>query len=174
MRGSEKETELVRLEICPIPISDMDETYSKSGVYFLWRVGVIVYVGQSKNMTDRIVQHLGDALKAFDHVSCLPCPSMALDKTERHYIEKFMPKYNRCSYSTAVRRTMPKNMLGKPLTPLPDSWVNAKSAADILNMTPEQFSQLRNMEGIRSKRLPRSKARVFSVQSLQSWAQVNA
>jgi len=39
------------------------------GIYFLWQRSEIVYVGQSKHVTQRIYQHIQDGIKRFDGFS---------------------------------------------------------------------------------------------------------
>ena len=60
--------------------------------YFLVSRGTVVYVGQTINLASRIGEHRQD--KLFDRVFHLPTPRHKLDRTERHFIEVFKPKYN--------------------------------------------------------------------------------
>ena len=64
----------------------------------------VVYVGQSKNLHQRIDKHHIDGEKDFDRYFLYPCPMKMLDKFERHYIAMFYPKYN-------VRKCTMKDML---------------------------------------------------------------
>ncbi|MDA8256318.1 MAG: GIY-YIG nuclease family protein [Betaproteobacteria bacterium] len=66
-------------------------TVAFPGIYFLMQEGEIVYIGQSRNVQNRIAQH-GD--KRFDSYAVLPCPDATLEKNERRLILKFKPKYN--------------------------------------------------------------------------------
>jgi predicted GIY-YIG superfamily endonuclease len=65
-------------------------------VYFLYHKGQVVYVGQSRNLTSRIGDHISQAVKRFDAVAFAPCPFNRLTAIERHYIRALAPKYNRC------------------------------------------------------------------------------
>ena len=53
----------------------------------------IVYVGQSVNVSARIVQHI--RYKDFNKVLYMPTVKENLDKVERFFIERLQPKYNR-------------------------------------------------------------------------------
>lgn len=77
--------------------------FACSGVYFLQRDGVVVYVGQAKNMRRRIGEHISEGAKAFDTVSCRPCPVEHLDRVEAHFIERLVPEYNQCTVAKAAR-----------------------------------------------------------------------
>lgn len=63
-----------------------------SGVYFLIRDGVIVYVGQSKSVYARLAKH--KATKQFDRVAVLECKESDLLSLEALYIKKFQPVLN--------------------------------------------------------------------------------
>lgn len=62
-------------------------------VYFLLRRGIIVYVGQSRCLTNRVRQHRDD--KTFDRILYLNVPGSQMDEIERQYIEALRPEYNR-------------------------------------------------------------------------------
>jgi hypothetical protein len=62
------------------------------GVYFLFLQDVLVYVGQSVDIEDRVLEHT--KTKVFDKYTYLECGKDELDNTERHYINKFKPFYN--------------------------------------------------------------------------------
>lgn len=63
----------------------------ETGVYFLIDRFEIVYVGMSFDILSRIPAH---ADKAFDRVFWITCPHQYVGSVEKHYIEKFRPKYN--------------------------------------------------------------------------------
>jgi len=63
-----------------------------SGIYFLIKKGVIVYVGQSVNVPARIATHVAE--KAFDSWHWVPCPRKALDHWERLYLNALLPPLN--------------------------------------------------------------------------------
>lgn len=63
-----------------------------SGVYFLIRDGVIVYVGQSKAVYSRIEKHR--LTKHFDRITVLECEEGDLLSLEANYIKKFKPILN--------------------------------------------------------------------------------
>ena len=62
-------------------------------VYFLIDINDdIVYVGQSRNLFQRINYHRGD--KCFSRVLYVPCEEELLVKVENEYIRKLKPYYN--------------------------------------------------------------------------------
>jgi|GEM_PF-6135459 len=63
-----------------------------SGVYFLIKGDMVVYVGQSKNVYARIRRHLDS--KAFDKINVIACEESELNRLERMYIRKFSPILN--------------------------------------------------------------------------------
>jgi hypothetical protein len=82
------------------------ETYGQSGIYFLWLNGTIVYVGQADDMRCRIGNHLTEATKKFDAVSCCPCPAYHRLRLEKFFITKHLPRYNKCGHVQGVRRLL--------------------------------------------------------------------
>lgn len=72
---------------------------STTGIYFLIHEGVVVYVGQSRNIRSRIGQHISEGAKVFDSIAHVPCAASALAGLETKYIEKLMPKYNKVGNS---------------------------------------------------------------------------
>lgn len=71
------------------------DTQYNCGVYFLFRHGVIVYVGQSIDVPVRISQHKIKRDKDFDEYSFIRIPNNKLDSTERYYINAHNPTYNK-------------------------------------------------------------------------------
>lgn len=65
----------------------------RCGVYFLLLAGRIVYVGQSKNVWQRVMQHKASG-RAFDSFCWQPCEPSKLDDLEAHCIRKYKPPYN--------------------------------------------------------------------------------
>lgn len=70
----------------------VQDTPSFPGVYLLFDGCEVVYVGQSKNITKRLLQHTSD--KIFDGYAVLKCDAEWLNDVEKHYIREFSPKYN--------------------------------------------------------------------------------
>lgn len=64
-----------------------------SGVYFLKDNSEVVYVGQSTNVIARI--GAGHADKIFNEITFIPCDKKYLGETERFWIKKFQPRYNK-------------------------------------------------------------------------------
>lgn len=65
------------------------------GIYFLFRHGIVVYVGQSIDVPVRISQHKVSGGKDFDEYSFIRIPKDKLDSTERYYINFHNPTYNK-------------------------------------------------------------------------------
>ncbi|HZW30898.1 MAG TPA: hypothetical protein VFF52_09345 [Isosphaeraceae bacterium] len=59
---------------------------------FLMSRGVVVYVGQTHNLAQRVGDHRQD--KLFDRVFPLPTPRHRLDRVERRFLEVFKRKYD--------------------------------------------------------------------------------
>jgi 5-methylcytosine-specific restriction protein A len=102
-------------------------TETVSGVYFLWHGSEVVYVGQSRNLTQRVCQHIQDAAKRFDGMSFIAVAVARLGKVERRYIEALLPRYNRCGIATAARHLRAHGHVG-PVSE-PHLTRNRKSAA---------------------------------------------
>lgn len=62
-----------------------------SGVYFLFREGVVVYIGESTNVLKRIGEHED---KSFDEYSYVKTPKNKLKVEEKKYIKMYSPLYN--------------------------------------------------------------------------------
>lgn len=68
-------------------------TSMASGVYFLIRLGEIVYVGQSVDVLSRIARHRREG-KQFDAYSYIECERDDLDRLESLYIRALVPEGN--------------------------------------------------------------------------------
>lgn len=62
-----------------------------SGVYFLIKDGVVVYVGQSSNVEKRVLCHVD---KDFDRWRVIGCNDSKRLEYERRLIKYFKPKFN--------------------------------------------------------------------------------
>ena len=66
-----------------------------SGVYFLLQDDKVVYVGQSVNVLQRLIQHLqAPGAKVFNRWCFIPVPQEQLNAQEQHYIGLFTPMHN--------------------------------------------------------------------------------
>lgn len=90
----------------------------RAGVYALVKNGVVIYVGKSKTLYQRIYAHRHTARNAsrgkkipdwlptkgfvFDQVFVRPCALEALDALEAEMIERYKPRYNQ-SLKTAAK-----------------------------------------------------------------------
>jgi predicted DNA-binding transcriptional regulator AlpA len=73
-----------------VPVAHL--AHATPGIYFLWRDGVVVYVGQTRIGLARILSHFG--AKEFDSLGFIRCSIARLDEAERAYIDALMPEYN--------------------------------------------------------------------------------
>lgn len=78
-------------------ISRSELVSMSSGVYFLIKDGIVVYVGQSIDVFARLATHRRD--KKFDRVTIIWCPPEILLKLEAKYIARLRPELNRSGYN---------------------------------------------------------------------------
>ncbi len=157
-----------------VHLSEMEDISPKAGVYFLWHGNSVVYVGQAKIVSRRIVDHMVEAVKVFDGLSYILCSPKNLNQQERFFIEMLLPKYNRCSFSEAVRRTWVGHMESRPIS---DKTVRSSVAAEILGVAEKQLRILHDC-GLahRRIRIPRCNARrtVYSFRDILQFTAQNA
>lgn len=82
-----------------------DFSAQHSGIYFMFRGGKCVYVGQSKCVAARCGQHLysgSDLPKAFDRVMYAPVAAEVMSEAERAAIRILNPEYNRQRHFVAL------------------------------------------------------------------------
>lgn len=63
-------------------------------IYFLIQGGKVVYVGQSKNVNERIGHHITQQGKPFDAYYAVYVDRLIVNVIESAYIEAFQPIYN--------------------------------------------------------------------------------
>lgn len=63
------------------------------GIYLLTKKDIVVYVGQSINIENRVKQH-SKTDKDFDDYIAIECTRNLLNETEEAYILRFNPVYN--------------------------------------------------------------------------------
>lgn len=73
----------------------IDQSKIICGVYKLFYMGKVVYVGQSKNINKRLQAHAADEAKIFDDWSFQIYSEEELDKEEARLIKKYKPIFNR-------------------------------------------------------------------------------
>jgi hypothetical protein len=131
------------------------------GIYFLWLGDKIVYVGQSHQIRLRVLQHVDEAVKVFDGLSFISCPSNELNRRERYFIEALIPRYNACKIAKRARKDAPwraARQLDPPMMGLSRkqlSWAN------------EQFGAPRQI------RIPRKSVRRWVHKVVAKWAEAN-
>lgn len=86
-----------------IPVSDFSDL-ACTGIYLLLQGDTVVYVGQAKVIRHRVAAHISEGFKKFDSVMFVRCDLGSLDRLEREYIQKLLPKYNQCSLSKQLRK----------------------------------------------------------------------
>lgn len=141
--------------------------FATSGIYFLRLKGEVVYVGQAGDMRSRIATHIAEGVKAFDAVSCRPCPRKKLNQWERYFIERLLPKYNRCAF-VKLARLMHEHG-GPMMANEPERRISEEKAAEMLGINVADLREL----GPKKIRLPRCKARVHHTAKLRQWAEEN-
>ena len=144
------------------------------GIYFLWQRSEIVYVGQSKHVTQRIYQHIQDGIKRFDGFSFIRVKASKLSTFERYYIEKLLPRYNQCGIANAMRRLRGHGYTGLIVSnPQP---TNAEKAAHFLGISVDALLSLNLSEEI-TVRVPRGNFRRrvtrWRNEALREWADAN-
>lgn len=72
------------------------EVFGIKGIYFLFREGKLLYIGESECITTRISQHIMDGVKNFDSYKILPFDGIASErkKLEKKLIKKHAPLLN--------------------------------------------------------------------------------
>lgn len=149
------------------------EKFSRCGVYFLYRGSFVVYVGQALDMRRRIGSHIYEAVKCFDSASCMVLPPSRLLSVEAHFIELFLPEFNRCQRSEALRYAGVQPIDGRtpPETCMPQ--LMPEAAARFLGVDLETLHSWRRMGiGPRCKRISGgSKARYYLFSDLRKFAE---
>lgn len=77
-------------------IDEISSSLGFSGVYFLWQSDVIVYIGMSKNIGNRLRSHASEKMAFFDHFSFLRTKDdIEAANLERLFITNNDPKFNK-------------------------------------------------------------------------------
>ena len=114
--------------LCRLPLNYRDprtilRPYSeKSGIYFLYEKDIIVYIGKSKNIAQRLLDHR--VTKNYDKVITYNTKTEAdMHSIENYLINIHKPKYNTDGLSTDSQLTFEipniDEILGKPSIHLP-------------------------------------------------------
>lgn len=72
------------------------------GVYHLKSKGQVVYVGQTRNIKNRIAHHLYSSDKEFDDVDFFEVDESLLNDVEAREIVHFNPRYNKILPSSSI------------------------------------------------------------------------
>ena len=87
---------------------------STCGIYHLLREGRVMYVGQSRNVFQRVASWLGAAPGRFNAFRIYPCSASELNEQEREHIERHQPPMNRAGRTS---RYMPYGSAGSRRPP---------------------------------------------------------
>lgn len=84
-------------DIQPVPGDFLDDAVTVSmrpivGIYFLTYCGRVIYVGQSKNVAQRVQSH--SQRMVFDAYKYKECQVHELDSFEEYFIQKLRPQFN--------------------------------------------------------------------------------
>ena len=107
-----------------VGLCDVTSEIVRTGVYFLCREGVVLYVGQSVNVASRIHDHY--KRWEFDSTLFLPWPADDLDRLEGALIRALRPSFNG------------KHPKGKMHAPFADPSADAGVIASITNPQPSE------------------------------------
>ena len=69
--------------------------YNITGIYFLIKDNVIVYIGKAFDISSRIRAHIIEDKKDFDEIRYVEKEIDDLDLSENYYISLYNPKYNK-------------------------------------------------------------------------------
>ncbi len=86
--------DILEVHLKPIP---------KVGIYFLYKNTEIVYLGKSKDIEKRIIEHIYMLKKDFDSYSYLEVGNDKIDFYERFFLNKFLPKYNKDTVTNILK-----------------------------------------------------------------------
>lgn len=89
-----------------------------SGVYILYENNIIVYIGQSTNIVQRVNKHRSDNRFCFDKVLVHWCTSDELDTLEFKYINQHRPKFNRTNLGSTFGSELDLVSVGIDITKL--------------------------------------------------------
>ena len=85
------------------------ERYVYSGVYILYDMGNIVYIGCSNDIYNRLECHFKENTKQYDEYEILCYNENDMKIIERYLINKFMPKYNKDSITKKIKNEIQHN-----------------------------------------------------------------
>lgn len=142
--------------------------FKRSGVYFLYRDGVVVYVGQAVDVRRRIATHIGEGVKSFDSASFIPVPQRSLLRAEQMWIKKLRPEYNRTHNTIPVDLEQPNGRVTVDNVYTKGQF-NVVEAAAYLGLDASALQQLHSTGELRSIRQSRSRRRVYRACDLDDY-----
>lgn len=84
-----------------------------SGIYFLLKDGIVVYVGQSTNVERRLISHKWTE-KQYDSYRVINCANDLLLYYEKRWIKRFKPIYNMPTGGSRIGAGRPKGANTEP------------------------------------------------------------
>lgn len=75
--------------------NESDQRLFSSGIYFLLKDEIVVYVGKANMIASRICDHYKNATKDFDDFKFINCEAKYLDLLESYFIYKYIPLFNK-------------------------------------------------------------------------------
>ena len=88
---------------------------ASSGIYYLFQGDEVVYIGQSMDLTRRLVQHRMNGEIAFDSFAAVKFPAEHLDYYEAMAIRHHAPRFNANRPRLPAERAARKRRVGVPL-----------------------------------------------------------
>ncbi len=143
---------------------------AQSGVYFLYRQGRVVYVGQAVDVRRRVASHIGEGFKIFDAVSFVACDQKDLASVEKRFIQELMPEYNRCGIANSAKS---EAVLSGATPKQPDVIAlhyNETGAAEFTGLSLDEFRKIvSDGRGPRMRRVGPSRDRKYMFSDLRLW-----
>lgn len=119
-------------------------------IYLLWFDNEVVYVGQSKHGTSRILNHIDQKDKIFNSFSLILTAPQNLNDLEAEYIIRLKPKYNKTLPANSKYKSI--NVLCKEfgfssclVEPLKQMFKHQIIAFDSLKITPELIEKFKEI-----------------------------
>jgi hypothetical protein len=73
---------------------NLNQMEIRSGIYFLYSKGMLVYIGKATNIIRSILDHLEEGIKEFDQVRYMVVPVDSLSDVETTFVKSLKPLYN--------------------------------------------------------------------------------
>lgn len=104
-------------------------SFMKVVIYFLYRRGILVYIGQSTNIYERVNNHIKGKKKIFDSFSYFECPRSLLNEYESFLICYYCPEYNETLHNGRA-----SNSAKNKIKQTKEKYINSLSFTDRMTM----------------------------------------